>query len=183
MTASSEAMVEFFWVWPRWMFSFTACASSAVPSVKVRPGRRVKVTALPESAYFHEEARPGPGLPAGSRVVIEAYTRPRTCMSQPALEVTGSHDVGSCHSQLMVPVAPAFGWFADEVPGDELLAQAAAPSDTARVAASSAVRRAARKRIRMDGLLEGGTHRHVVVGACTTALRLIRIKSIGQVGF
>src|SRR6202035_2197859 len=87
------------------------------------------------------------------------------------------------HSQLMVPLASLPASDADDVPDDELLAQAAAPSDTARVAASSAVPRAARKRIRMDGLLEGGTHRHVVVGACTTALRLIQIKSIGQVGF
>ncbi len=28
-------------------------------------------------------------------------------MSQPALEVTGSQDVGSSHSQLSVPLAPA----------------------------------------------------------------------------
>jgi hypothetical protein len=27
-------------------------------------------------------------------------------MSQPALEVTGSQEVGSCHSQFSVPVAP-----------------------------------------------------------------------------
>src|SRR5579859_937003 len=160
MTASSEAMVEFFWVWPRWMFSFTACASSAVPSVKVRPGRRVKVTALPESAYFHEEARPGPGLPAGSRVVIDAYTRPRTCMSQPALEVTGSHEVGSSHSQLRVPAAPALL----EGGAGELPAQAAVASDTAR--ASTALLRAARRRMRMGGLLSRGAHRHIVVATC-----------------
>src|ERR1700685_657432 len=118
MTASSEAILEFCWVSPRSMFSCTACAFSGVPSVKVRPGRRVNVTLLPVGAYFHDVARPGPGFPAGSSVVIEAYTRPRACMSQPALEVTGSQDVGSSHSQLRVPVAPALASPADVVPGE-----------------------------------------------------------------
>src|ERR1700677_704947 len=35
-----------------------------------------------------------------------AYTRLRTWLSQPALEVTGSHEVGSSHSQFKVPLAP-----------------------------------------------------------------------------
>ena len=72
MTDSSEAMVEFCWVWPRSMFSCTACAFSGVPSVNVRPGRSVNVTLLPDGAYFQDVARPGPGFPAGSSVVIEA---------------------------------------------------------------------------------------------------------------
>src|SRR3984885_4180960 len=157
MTASSEATVEFCWVRPRWMFSFTAVASSGVPSLNVRPGRSANDTLLPPGAYFHEVASPGPGFPAGSSVVIEAYTRPRTCMSQPALEVTGSHDVGSSHSQLRVPVAPALASPADVVPGDELL-HAAAASDTATAAVSITLLRAARGRMRMSGLpVEGGT--------------------------
>src|ERR1700733_8850416 len=142
MTASSEAMLEFCWVSPRSMFSCTACASSGVPSLNVRPGRRVNVTLLPVGAYFHDVARPGPGFPAGSSVVIEAYTRPRTCMSQPALEVTGSQDVGSCHSQLSVPLAPVLASAADDVAGEELL-QAAAASDTAMAAVSMTLLRAA----------------------------------------
>jgi hypothetical protein len=61
---------------------------------------------LPSAAYFHDEARPGWTVPAVSRVVIEAYTSPSACMSQPALEVTGSQEVGSSHSQFSVPLAP-----------------------------------------------------------------------------
>ena len=59
MTASSEAMVEFAWFWPRSMFSLTACALSGVPSVNFRPGRSVNVTLLPLAAYFQDVARPG----------------------------------------------------------------------------------------------------------------------------
>jgi hypothetical protein len=47
MGLSSEAIVELAWSWPRSMFSATACASSGVPSVKLRPGRNVKVTLRP----------------------------------------------------------------------------------------------------------------------------------------
>ena len=80
---SSEAMVELAWSWPRSMFSATACASSGVPSVKVRPGRNVKVTLSPLLANDHDEARPGPTLPLGRTVVMVAYTRLRTWLSQP----------------------------------------------------------------------------------------------------
>src|ERR1700756_2290890 len=88
------------------MFSLTACAFSGVPSENVRPGRSWKVTLLPSAAYVHDDARPGPTSPAALRVVSDAYTSPRTCMSHPALDVTGSHEVGSCHSQFSVPLAP-----------------------------------------------------------------------------
>src|ERR1700691_5878547 len=182
MTDSSEAMVEFCWVWPRWMFSLTACAFNGVPSVNFKPGRSVNVTILPPGAYFHDVASPGPGFPAGSSVVIDAYTRPRTCMSQPALDVTGSHDVGSSHSQLRVPLAPLLASAADDVVGDELL-QAAAVSDTARAAVSKTLLRAARERRRMGGLLSRGAHRHIVVAMCICRFRLIHIKPIGQVDF
>ena len=72
MTDSSDASVEFAWVWPRTMFSLTALASSAVPSVNFSPGRSWKVTDLPFAAYFHELASPACTVPLGSRVVIEA---------------------------------------------------------------------------------------------------------------
>src|SRR5580658_1107597 len=86
-------------------------------------------------------------------------------MSQPALEVTGSQDVGSSHSQLTVPLGPALASAADDVVGDEL-PQAAAPSDKARAAVSMTLLRAARKRLRMSGLLSKGAHRHTVVAVC-----------------
>src|SRR5580704_8722130 len=173
-------MVEFCWVWPRWMFSFTACAFSGVPSVNFRPGRSVNVTLLPPGAYFHDVASPGPGFPAGSSVVIDAYPRPRTCMSHPALEVTGSHDVGSSHSQFRVPLAPLLASAADDAVGDEL-PQAAAASDRARAAVIRTLLRAARERRRMGGLLSRGAHRHIVVAMCICRFRLIHIKPIGQV--
>ena len=72
MTDSSEASVEFAWVWPRTMFSLTASASSAVPSVNFSPGRSWKVTDFPFAAYFHELASPASAVPLGSSVVIEA---------------------------------------------------------------------------------------------------------------
>lgn len=50
MTESSEAMVEFGWVRPRVRFSFTAVASSGVPSLNFSPGLRVNVTLLPPEA-------------------------------------------------------------------------------------------------------------------------------------
>src|SRR3984893_7767977 len=106
MTDSSAATVEFAWVWPRLMFSATDVAVSGEPSENFRPGRSVKVTLLPSAAYFHDDARPGDTSPLASRVVTDAYTRPRACMSQPAVEVTGSQEVGSAHSQLIVPLAP-----------------------------------------------------------------------------
>ncbi len=72
MTASSEAMLEVDCFRPRSMFFLTAAASSGVPSVNFRPGRSVNVTLLPLAAYFQDVARPGPTVPDGSRVVIEA---------------------------------------------------------------------------------------------------------------
>src|ERR1700677_2354544 len=92
---------------PRSMFSLTASALSAVPSLNFRPGRRVNVMLLPFDAYFHDSARPGSTLPAGSRLVIDAYTRPRACTSQPSVDVTGSQELGSSHSQLRAPVGPS----------------------------------------------------------------------------
>ena len=152
ITASSEAMVEFAWVCARTMFSFTACALSGVPSVNFRPGRSVNVTLLPSEPDFHDEARPGFTFPAGSRLVIEAYTRPRTCTSQPAVEVTGSQEVGSSHSQFSVPVAPTV---ADgELPAvPELPPQAVASSDSANTTAgrTRVVRRTRRRRTGMTG--------------------------------
>src|SRR5258705_2664358 len=119
MTASSGAMLDVDCFWPRTMFFLTAAASSTVPSLNLRPGLSVNVTLLPLAAYFQDVARPGPTVPDGSSVVIEAYTRPSACTSHPALDVTGSQDVGSCHSQFTVPVAPAA---ADEAePADELV--------------------------------------------------------------
>ena len=72
MTASSEATVEFAWVWPRWMFRWTEVAVSGEPSENFRPGRSVKVTLLPSAAYFHDDARPGCASPLGLRVVMDA---------------------------------------------------------------------------------------------------------------
>jgi len=72
MTESSEASVEFDWVWPRTMFSLTASALSAVPSVNFSPGRSWKVTDFPLAAYCHELASPASTVPLGSSVVIEA---------------------------------------------------------------------------------------------------------------
>ena len=59
MTDSSEATVEFDWVWPRSMFSLTDVAVSGVPSENFRPGRSVKVTLLPSAAYFHDDRQAG----------------------------------------------------------------------------------------------------------------------------
>jgi hypothetical protein len=76
-------------------------------------------------------------------------------MSHPALDVTGSHDVGRVHSQFSVPLAPA----ADVEPADVLgvLLQAAAAVETARAAARAmTLPRAARGRIGINGLLSGG---------------------------
>ena len=123
------------------MFSLTACAFSGVPSLNVSPGRSWKVTLFPSAAYFHDDARPGPTSPAGSRVVIDAYTRPRACMSQPALDVTGSQEVGSCHSQFSVPLAPAPP--ADEpepVDPPDALPQAASAEIATAAAAAAALR-------------------------------------------
>ena len=106
MTDSSAATVEFPWVWPRLIFCWTEVAVSGSPSENFRPGRSVKVTLLPSAAYFQELARPASTVAPVFSVVMDAYTRPRACMSQPALEVTGSQEVGSSHSQLSVPLAP-----------------------------------------------------------------------------
>jgi hypothetical protein len=76
-------------------------------------------------------------------------------MSHPALDVTGSHDVGRVHSQFSVPLAPAA---ADVEPADVLavLLQAAAAVETARAAARAmTLLRAARGRIGINGLLSG----------------------------
>jgi hypothetical protein len=62
-------------------------------------------------------------------------------MSQPADEVTGSQDVGSSHSQLMVPLAPAAA--AEPAPvADELaeLPQAARAEIATMEAAAAALR-------------------------------------------
>ena len=42
-------------------------------------------------------------------------------MSQPALDVTGSQEVGSSHSQLTVPLAPAAAAEPDPAPDDALV--------------------------------------------------------------
>src|ERR1700722_4025745 len=107
MTESSDASCELAWVWPRTIFSLTAAASRALPSVNLSPGRSWKVTDFPLPAYFHELARPACTVPLASRAVIEEMGGAGAGMSQPALEVTESRDVGSCHSQLRVPLAPA----------------------------------------------------------------------------
>jgi hypothetical protein len=76
-------------------------------------------------------------------------------MSHPAVEVTGSQDVGSSHSQFRVPLAPA----AADVDAIEVLAvllHAAAAIEMLRTAARAArVFRAASRRTRIDGLLSG----------------------------
>src|ERR1700691_2855261 len=140
MTSSSEAMFEFAWVMPRSMFSLTAVALSGVPSVNFRPGRSVNVTLLPFFAYFHDDASPGSTSPAVLRVVIDAYTRPSACTSQPAVDVTGSHEVGSSHSQFRVPVAPPVAAVVPPLVPPEAVPQAAASSATA-IAAPAARRR------------------------------------------
>src|SRR5580692_8523274 len=154
MTDSSVATVAFPWVWPRSMFCLTEVAVSGVPSENFRPGRSVKVTLLPSAAYFQELASPASTDPAGSRVVIDAYTRPRACMSQPALEVTGSQDVGSSHSQLSVPLAPE-ALVAAAAPAaalEPLLLPHAATAEIATSAAAAArARRASRGRSRASG--------------------------------
>jgi hypothetical protein len=86
-------------------------------------------------------------------------------MSHPALDVTGSQDVGSSHSQFTVPFAPDAS---DVAAVDVLVAvlQAAAAIETARTAAKAArVFRAASGRMRIDGLLSRDDgHRHAFVG-------------------
>jgi hypothetical protein len=142
MTDSSEATVELDWVRPRWMFCSTDVAVSGVPSENFRPGRSVNVTLLPSAAYFHDDARPGWTSPLAFSVVTDAYTRPSTCMSQPAEDVTGSHEVGSSHSQLSVPLAPsaaAPATAAADPPG-EPLPQAASAVMPAMDAATAAIR-------------------------------------------
>ena len=141
MTASSEAMLEFRWVWPRTMFSLTAVASSAVPSVNFRPGRSLNVTLLPSAAYFHDAARPGSTSPAASRVVMDAYTSPSACMSHPALEVTGSQEVGSSHSQFSVPLAPEALADVAEPPDPLVALPQAASAEIATMAAAAAALR------------------------------------------
>jgi hypothetical protein len=74
-------------------------------------------------------------------------------MSQPALEVTGSQDVGSSHSQFKVPLAAEVA-DVDAVGVLVVLLQAAAAIETARAAARAArVFRAVSGRMRIDGLL------------------------------
>src|ERR1700677_1114295 len=125
---------------PRSMFSLTASALSAVPSLNFRPGRRVNVMLLPFDAYFHDSARPGSTLPAGSRLVIDAYTRPRACTSQPSVDVTGSQELGSSHSQFSVPLAPSvLAVLALDVPAP--LLQAVASTSGTAVARTAASRR------------------------------------------
>jgi hypothetical protein len=62
-------------------------------------------------------------------------------MSQPADEVTGSQEVGSAHSQLMVPLAPAAAAAPDPV-ADELaeLPQAVRAEIATMEAAAAALR-------------------------------------------
>ena len=66
-------------------------------------------------------------------------------MSQPAVEVTGSQEVGSSHSQLRVPLAPSADAdpAADDAPG-ELLPQAARAAMAMTEAAAAALRRVRR---------------------------------------
>jgi hypothetical protein len=63
-------------------------------------------------------------------------------MSQPAVEVTGSHEVGSSHSQLSVPLAPSADAPAADAAGPpgEPLPQAASAVMPAMDAATAAVR-------------------------------------------
>jgi hypothetical protein len=64
-------------------------------------------------------------------------------MSQPAVEVTGSQEVGSCHSQLSVPLAPlAAAPDPDPVAAEPLgeLPQAARTATAAMDAATAALR-------------------------------------------
>ncbi len=64
-------------------------------------------------------------------------------MSQPALEVTGSQEVGSSHSQLSVPLAPAVPAVAPAPPAavlEPLLPQAATAEIVTRTAAAAATR-------------------------------------------
>jgi hypothetical protein len=66
-------------------------------------------------------------------------------MSQPALEVTGSQEVGSFHSQLTVPLAPpADADPAADDPLGELLPQAASAAMAMTEAAAAALRRVRR---------------------------------------
>jgi hypothetical protein len=88
------------------MFVCTAAASSGVPSLNRRPGRSLKVIDLPSAEYFQLSASPPIALPLLSSAVIALYARLSTCTSQPALDVTGSHDVGSSHSHFNVPPLP-----------------------------------------------------------------------------
>ena len=76
-------------------------------------------------------------------------------MSQPAVEVTGSQEVGSSHSQFSVPLAPAVAAEPEAVEVLALLPQAAASRARARPAARATPRRAARGRSDIDVLLSG----------------------------
>ena len=74
-------------------------------------------------------------------------------MSHPALEVTGSQDVGSSHSQLSVPLAPEAP-AASAAPAavePPLLPHAATAAITIPAAAAAARRRASRGRSRAGG--------------------------------
>src|SRR4051794_36273721 len=63
---SCEAMRELGVSRPRSMLVLMAAASSAVPSLKVSPERRVKVTLLPPGAKVQPVATAGTALPVGS---------------------------------------------------------------------------------------------------------------------
>src|ERR1700722_16828196 len=81
-------------------------------------------------------------------------------MSQPADEVTGSQEVGSSHSQLMVPLAPPAAADAADVLPAELVPQAASTEIAMTEAAAAAIRRVrrglswARGRERVRGMAE-----------------------------
>ncbi|WP_176741654.1 hypothetical protein [Streptomyces sp. Cmuel-A718b] len=63
MTWEARKKVNFLLPTHRSKFHFTAAESSGVPSVKVTPSRRSKLTLLPSSAMLHDSASPGFSFP------------------------------------------------------------------------------------------------------------------------
>src|SRR5258708_38269587 len=90
-------------------------------------------------------------------------------MSQPADEVTGSQEVGSAHSQLMVPLAPAAAAAAEPDPVADGLAELpqAARAEIAAMEAAAAAPRQVRRALgrgcgprRRTGTRKRRNHRH-----------------------